>query len=162
MEKRVKLLNRTIILATAIIATTAIAQENTIAKINSTNTVVLNNIFDTAQLENLQVSELSNQEMKDTQGAVAPLVAIGIMAGGRFIAQRYVTQNIARSMVQSAGNNAIRQNQVWGIMANTRSQASNIVGRNGIREFHQGSGQRFTHYHTADRNGAHVWYGNPR
>ena len=47
-------------------------------------------------------------------------------------------------------------------MANTRSQASNIVGRNGIREFHQGAGQRFTHYHTSNRNGAHVWYGSPR
>ena len=58
--------------------------------------------------------------------------------------------------------NAIRQNQIWGVMANTRSQASNIVGRNGIREFHQGAGQRFTHYHTSNRNGAHVWYGSPR
>lgn len=126
------------------------------------NTVELNTIFDESQLQNLQATELSNQEMKDTQGAIAPLVAVGIMAGGRFIVQRYVTQSIARSMVQSAGNNAIRQNQIWGVMANTRSQASNIVGRNGIREFHQGAGQRFTHYHTSNRNGAHVWYGSPR
>ena len=81
MEKRVKLLNRTIILATAIIATTAIAQENTIAKINSTNTVVLNNIFDTTQLENIQVLELSNQEMTETKGAVLPFVAGALMGG---------------------------------------------------------------------------------
>lgn len=110
----------------------------------------------------LQAKAITTQEMKDTQGAVAPLVAVGIMAGGRFIAQRYVTQSVAKSMVQSAGNNAFRQNNVWGVMANSRSQASNIAGRNNIREFHPGPGQRYTHFHTSDRNGAHVWYGRAR
>lgn len=52
------------------------AQRDITVKNNSTNTVVLNNIFDTAQLENIQVLELSNQEMKDTQGAFLPLYGI--------------------------------------------------------------------------------------
>ncbi|RKG33313.1 hypothetical protein [Acinetobacter rongchengensis] len=156
-----KLLISTALISTAMIATSTMAQQPLQAS-TTLNTVELNTIFDASQFENIQATELSNQEMKDTQGAIAPLVAVGIMAGGRFIVQRYVTQSIARSMVQSAGNNAIRQNQIWGVMANTRSQASNIVGRNGIREFHQGAGQRFTHYHTSNRNGAHVWYGSPR
>lgn len=47
-------------------------------------------------------------------------------------------------------------------MANSRSQASNIAGRNNIREFHPGPRQRYTHFHTSDRNGAHVWYGRAR
>lgn len=109
-----------------------------------------------------QTKAMTSQEMQDTQGAVAPLVAVGVMAGGRFIAQRYVTQSVAKSMVRSAGNNAARQNNVWSVMANTRSQASNIAGRNNIREFHQGAGQRYTHFHTSNRNGAHVWYGKAR
>ena len=77
---------------------------------------------------NLQAKAITTQEMKDTQGAVAPLVAVGIMAGGRFIAQRYVTQSVAKSMVQSAGNNAFRQNNVWGVMANSRLNCTEIVG----------------------------------
>ena len=156
-----KILVTALAISIATITTQTMAQQPLQAA-TPLSTVELNTIFDESQLQNLQATELSNQEMKDTQGAIAPLVAVGIMAGGRFIVQRYVTQSIARSMVQSAGNNAIRQNQIWGVMANTRSQASNIVGRNGIREFHQGAGQRFTHYHTSNRNGAHVWYGSPR
>lgn len=105
---------------------------------------------------------MTSQEMGETEGAVAPLVAVGVMTGGRFIAQRYVTQSVARSMVRSAGNNAFRQNNIWGVMANSRSQASRIAGRNNIRKFHSGSGKRYTHFHTSDRNGAHVWYGKSR
>lgn len=83
-----KLLNRTIILATAIIATTAMAQEDITGKNNSTNTAVLNNIFDTTQLEKIQVLELSNQEMKDTQGAFLPLY-YGIIYGPPIAAFAY-------------------------------------------------------------------------
>lgn len=116
------------------------------------------------KLNRPQLIALSQQEMKATEGAVAPLVAIGIMAGSRFIAQRYVTQSMARSMVSSAGSNFSRNGASgnWGVMAATRNQARNIAGRNGIREFHPGSGARCTHYHTSSRNGAHVWYGRPR
>ncbi|WOE33270.1 MULTISPECIES: hypothetical protein [unclassified Acinetobacter] len=150
----------TVLISSSLIVTPGFAQEKT--SNTSSAGFELNQVFDIEKFDNMQVLELSRQEMKDTQGAVAPLVAVGIMAGGRFITQKYVTQNIAKSMVQSAGNNVARQNNVWGIMANTRSQASNIARKNNIREFHHGAGQRFTHYHTSNRNGAHVWYGKPR
>lgn len=119
-----------------------------------------NHIFEPS--ENLVVQELSQQEMKETEGAVAPLVAVGIMVAGRFIIKKWVSQSVARSMVQSAGTNVARQGEVWGVMAKTRSQAAAIAGKNGIREYHVGAGARYTHYHTNTRNGAHVWYGNPR
>lgn len=121
-------------------------------------------VFHTEAGNPMQLAELSAQEMKETEGAAAPLVAIGLMAGGRFIAQRWVTQTVARNMVRSAGNNALRtgNNRVWGVMANSRSQARTIAGNSRIREFHAGSGNRYTHYHTNPRNGSHVWYGKPR
>ena len=86
------------------------------------------------------------------------------MVGGRFIAQRLVTQTVAKNMVRSAGTNALRtgNGRVWGVMANSRSQARAIAGNSRIREFHAGSGKRYTHYHTNPRNGSHVWYGKPR
>lgn len=123
-------------------------------------------VFDTSPNPSLQLAELSDQEMKETEGAVAPLVAVGVMTAGRFIVQRMVTQSVAKSMVRSAGSNAFRQSNTWGVMARSRSQAKAILGNKPgvkpIREFHAGSGQRFTHYHTNPRNGAHVWYGKPR
>lgn len=101
----------------------------------------------------MQLAALSQQEMKETEGAVAPLVAIGFMTATRFIAQRYVTQSVARSMVQRGATN---------VMAPNRAIANNIAGRGAIREFHAGPGARYTHFHTANRNGSHVWYGSPR
>lgn len=112
----------------------------------------INTVFEQAD-KPLQLAALSSQEMKETEGAIAPLVAIGYMTATRFIVQRYVTQSVARSMVRSGAH---------GVMANTRAQAANIAGRGGIREFHAGPGARYTHYHTANRNGSHVWYGSPR
>lgn len=112
--------------------------------------------------EKLAIQELSVQEMKATEGKAAPLVAVGIMVAGRFVIQKWVSQSVARSMVQSAGTNAARQGEIWGVLASTRSQAAAIAGKNGIREFHAGAGARYTHYHTNPRNGAHVWYGKPR
>lgn len=101
----------------------------------------------------MQLAALSQQEMMETEGAIAPLVAIGIMTGSRFIAQRWVTQRVAQTMVQRGATN---------VMAPSRSVANNIAGRGAIREFHAGPGARFTHFHTANRNGSHVWYGRPR
>lgn len=81
-----KLTDKSIIILMAImITTTAMAQEETIEKNNVRNTVALNTVFDMAELENIQVSELSNQEMKATQGAVAPWIiggAVGGVSGG--------------------------------------------------------------------------------
>ena len=113
----------------------------------------------------MHLATLSQSEMQDTKGSVAPLVAVGVMTAGRFIATRYVAPNIARSMVRSHGSNVARNNLYgpkWGVMAATRSQARSIAGRNNIREFHSGRGARYTHYHTSPRNNSHVLYGRPR
>lgn len=128
-------------------------------------------VFHTEAGKSMQLAELSAQEMRETEGEAAPLVAIGLMAGGRFIAQRWVTQSVARNMVRSAGNNAFRngtlryasgKKQVWGVMANSRSQARAIAGNTRIRELHtRKPGTHYRHYHTSTRNGAHVWYGRP-
>ena len=100
---------------------------------------------------------MSPAEMKETQGAIAPLVAVGFMTGTRFIVQRYVTQRAATGIVSRGGS----------VLAANRQQAAAIArnasgGRTPVREFHPGPGQRFTHYHTTPRNGSHVWYGRPR
>lgn len=118
----------------------------------------------------LQLRELSEQEMKETEGEVAPLVAVGFMTGSRFIAQRYVTATMARNMVRSAGRNGrIAGHKNWGIMANSRSQARYISGNSRIVENHSVAtrfkqpkpGNYYTHYHPNPRNGSHVWYGKP-
>lgn len=112
----------------------------------------IGSLFDQAG-QPMQLAALSDVEMRETEGAVAPLVAIGVMTGTRFIAQRFVTQRVAQQMVQRGATN---------VMAPNRAIAQNIAGRNAIREFHAGSGARFTHFHTANRNGSHVWYGRSR
>jgi len=96
---------------------------------------------------------LSDQEMRETDGAVAPLVYIGFMTGARFVIRRVVTQKTARSLVAKGGTN---------VLAPNRSIAKNIAGKNHFREFHSGPGKRYTHYHPTPRNGSHVWYGKPR
>lgn len=114
MDKIVKLLNKTIILATAIIATTAMAQEDITVKNNSTNTAVLNNIFDTAQPENIQVLELSNQEMKDTQGAVANfIIGAGIGAGGYAFSNGINAYSAAGCFTCAGFVNSYQENWSW-------------------------------------------------
>jgi len=101
----------------------------------------------------LQFMVLSNQEMRETEGAAAQFVYVGIMAGSRFIAQRMVTQRTAQAMVRRGAVN---------ILAPNRSVAKNIAGRTYVREFSPGPGARYTHYHPIPRNGSHIWYGRPR
>lgn len=129
------------------------------AEVNSTATpaqtttqeVDLSFAFDDA--ENLQTKEMTTTEMQETEGAVAPLVAVGVMTGTRFIAQRWVTQKVAQNMVKRGATN---------IMAPNRSIAKKIAGNNSIREYHAGPGSRYTHYHPNPRNGSHIWYGKTR
>jgi hypothetical protein len=65
----------------------------------------------------MQLAALSQTEMKETEGAVAPLVAVGIMTAGRFIIQRYVAPRLATSIVRSGGS----------VLAATRQQAASIA-----------------------------------
>lgn len=99
--------------------------------------------------ENLQATDMTLAEMQETEGAIAPLIAVGVMTGTRFIAQRWVAQN----MVKRGATN---------IMAPSRSVAKRIAGNNPIREYHAGPGSRYTHYHPNPRNGSHIWYGKAR
>lgn len=60
---------------TSIMASTpAIAQQQS-------DTVELNNIFESSKIDNIQALELSNQEMTETQGAWINYVAIGGVGG---------------------------------------------------------------------------------
>ena len=117
----------------------------------STKQADLSFAFDDA--ENLQAVFMTDGQMQETEGAVAPLVAVGVMMGTRFIAQRWVTQKVAQNMVKRGATN---------IMAPNRSIAKKIAGNNPIREYHAGPGSRYTHYHLNPRNGSHIWYGKTR
>lgn len=64
-----KILITALAISIATIATQTMAQQPLQAE-TPLNTVELNTIFDSSQLESLQAIELSNKEMKDTQGAV--------------------------------------------------------------------------------------------
>lgn len=55
----------------------------TVPLVAQANTQELNQVFDITQSENIQALELSNQEMKDTQGAILPFIA-AIAVGGAF------------------------------------------------------------------------------
>lgn len=73
-----------LIITTAIISTSAMAQDHTLVitpTIETINTLELNNVFDTTQLDQLQALELSKQEMKETEGAWVPLFASILMGG---------------------------------------------------------------------------------
>ena len=117
----------------------------------STQDTDLSFAFD--DVENLQAIVMTDKEMAETEGAVAPLVAVGVMTGTRFIAQRWVTQKVAQNMVKRGAVN---------IMASNRSSTKKIAGNNPIREYHAGPGSRYTHNHPNPRNGSHIWYGKTR
>lgn len=67
-----KLLATTLIMSMTLATTSAMAQ----------NDLEFNQVFDTSQIENVQALELSNQEMKDTQGAVIWFIP-AIFSGAR-------------------------------------------------------------------------------
>ncbi|WP_158653086.1 hypothetical protein, partial [Helicobacter baculiformis] len=92
------------------------------------------------------------------QDRAAPPVIIGVMGATRFIAKKVVSQKVAKKMVEKGKAD---------VMAPNRAVAKNIAGKKPIREFNvpQNATEKtkiYTHYHTHDRNGSHVWYGKPR
>lgn len=156
-----KFLITTLAISIATIATQTMAQQP-LQAVTPLSTVELNTIFNASQFENLQAIELSNQEMKDTQGAIAPLVAVGVLTASRFIVQRYVSQSAAVSIARQGGG-AFLQTQ-------TRQQAAQIAkaasqNPNLIRqELHMATPRtpiQFNHYHPSNSN-AHIIYGSPR
>lgn len=67
------------ILTLAVVSTSTMALEP-ISVSNSLNATSLNTIFDSSQITEVQALELSSQEMKETQGAVLPII-IPIVGG---------------------------------------------------------------------------------
>lgn len=77
--------------------------------IPSTEVVVFNNYLNNADLnyafggsQDLQVQAMTNQELDETQGAVAPVVVYGLLAAGGRIAYVGITKDLARRTAQHA------------------------------------------------------------
>ena len=103
-----KLLAR-LTLSTAFLATNVMAQEQGAQPKLNTETIELSQIFDEKQVENLQALELSNQEMKDTQGAYiwfAPAILGGARVALTGLTRHGVNQTISRNGV-GVSNQAI-------------------------------------------------------
>lgn len=104
----------------------------------------------------VQVSILDEAEMEQIEGKGAPLIAVVIVQGGRMIVQRWVSPRVAASIARAGGD-------LWAPSRQAAKALARAIGsRRPIREFHSGSGTRFTHYHANPRNGSHIWYGSPR
>lgn len=90
-----------LILLTTIIATSTMAQ-SPLELQTSPNSKEFGNIFDSSQLENIQALELSNQEMKDTQGAwvwFAPTILSGARVAITGFTRHGLNQAISRNGV---------------------------------------------------------------
>ncbi|HGO7595429.1 TPA: hypothetical protein ACLA17_002038, partial [Neisseria meningitidis] len=83
----------------------------------------------------MQLAELSQKEMKETEGAAAPLVAIGILHAGRFLAQRWVTQRVAAQALSRGANVYARTSQQARAVANQAWGRQNVI-RHGQKEIH--------------------------
>jgi hypothetical protein len=114
--------------------------------------------------EPLELAALSQEEMNETDGAVAPLVALGIIHAGRFVAQRWVTQRVA-AQVLARGNFS---NPTFGAWSQTSQQARAVANQawqrsNVIRHGptgHVNSKVNYSHYqHSRNSIGGHSYYG---
>lgn len=76
-----KSLITTLTISMAFVTASTMVQANDSTVVDASNAAELSKVFDTTQLENVQALELSNQEMKETQGAVLPFVAAALMGG---------------------------------------------------------------------------------
>jgi len=92
----------------------------------STKQADLSFAFDDA--ENLQAVFMTDGQMQETEGAVAPLVAVGVMMGTRFIAQRWVTQKVAQNMVKRGATNIMAPNRSIA-KKNCRKQSHQRISR---------------------------------
>jgi len=147
-------LTAAVIATLAAMTTTSVLAEasNTLPVANALTATDMASLFE-QDVRPLQLVVLSEQEMRGTKGEIAPLVYVGAMTGTRFIVQRVVTQRVAQNLVRRGATD---------ILAPNRAIAKNIAGRNPIRDFNPGPGNRYTHYHPNPRNGSHIWYGSPR
>lgn len=116
--------------------------------------------FDDTQ--NLQAVVMTDSQMQETEGAVAPIYALGVFAmnTGRFIATRYVSRNIAANAARSGCNV-----MCYGTSQQARSLANQAYGRGNVTR-HGPSGHQkhvdYSHYQPTNRNGnnGHIFYGD--
>lgn len=106
--------------------------------------------------------------MAETEGAVAPLYAVGVfaMSAGRFIATRYVSRNIAANAARNGCNV-----MCYGTSQQARSLANQAYGRGNVTRHGPSEHQKhvdYSHYQPTIRkingveNKGHIFYGNHR
>lgn len=130
--------------------------------------VVFNNDLNNTDLsyafggsQDLQVQAMTEQQMNDTEGAVAPVYALGafMMGTGRFVATRYVSRSVAANAARNGSNVMVR-----GTSQQARSLARQAYGKNNVTR-HGPSGHKshvdYSHYQPTIRNGnnGHIFYG---
>ncbi|WP_435938907.1 hypothetical protein ACSF85_00330 [Moraxella bovoculi] len=130
----------------------------------STQTTDLSFAFD--DVENLQAVAMTDSEMQETEGAIAPVYALGVfaMSTGRFIATRYVSRNIAANAARSGCNV-----MCYGTSQQAKSLANQAYGRGNVTR-HGPSGHQkhvdYSHYQPTVRkmngveNKGHIFYGD--
>lgn len=121
----------TLAISIATIATQTMAQQPLQAA-TPLSTVELNTIFDYSQLENLQATELSNQEMKDTQGSwiwFAPAILSGARVAITGFTRHGLNQVISRNGV-GVSNKAIinTMNNPTKVYSQISNQTTRYVG----------------------------------
>ncbi|ARB72058.1 TPA: hypothetical protein WH558_000628 [Neisseria meningitidis] len=115
-----------------------------------------NQVFHTQADAPVQLAELSQKEMKETEGAAAPLVAIGILHAGRFLAQRWVTQRVAAQALSRGANVYARTSQQARAVANQAWGRQNVI-RHGQKEIHS----NYSHFQNSSQKiRGHAFYGN--
>lgn len=97
---------------------------------NSLGDTDLNYAFGDSQ--SLQVNAMTRQEMNDTEGAVAPVVVYGLIAGGR-IAYVGITKNLARRTAQHAATKNFSRVKILG-SSPTRNGAR-VIEQNNINRY---------------------------
>lgn len=80
----------------------------------------------------MQLAALSQTEMKETEGAVAPIVVYGLMVGSR-LAYVGITNNLARRTAQHAATKAFTSVRTFGV-SNTRTGAR-VMEQNNINRY---------------------------
>jgi len=103
---------------------------------------------------------LSDAEMAETEGKIAPLIYAAALVGGRLILTRVISRRAAVSIVKRGGN----------VYTINSAQAKNIArqaygSRNVMRHGpngHKRSPVHFSHYQASSGyRGSHVMYGRP-
>lgn len=114
----------------------------------------------------LQLRELSEQEMRETEGEAFPLIGLGYLSSaGTFVATRYATPRIAASLLRRGAFQAAHVPRA----NHARNLAIQVHGRNNILRHgpsgHAYSPVNYSHYQAAKYNPnisssrAHIFYG---